>query len=123
MVTFITPPFRVIRFLGFNLLLSHQPLFAHTELATSWLSGCCAISLLREEWEARGQSLLQSLKVEQKLGPHGTHFLHAHNNRVRKGTHVFDPNEQIRNKAAGINLSMTELANLFTAVCKSNDTI
>jgi hypothetical protein len=48
MTTFITPPFRVNRYLGFKLLPSHHALFAHPELATSWLSGCCATCLITE---------------------------------------------------------------------------
>jgi hypothetical protein len=32
------------------------------------------------------------------VGPKGTHFLHGHNNLVRKEARVFDPNEQIQNK-------------------------
>jgi hypothetical protein len=34
MATFITPPFRVIHYLGLKLLPSHQPPVAHTELAS-----------------------------------------------------------------------------------------
>jgi hypothetical protein len=38
------------------------------------------IWILREEREDQGRSLLESLEVEQKLGPKGTRFLHGHNN-------------------------------------------
>jgi hypothetical protein len=46
MATFTTLPFRVVHYLGFKVLPSHQPPFARTELATSWLGGCCATRLI-----------------------------------------------------------------------------